>query len=646
MARRIGWLGVLVTITFRALLAAAAGEAPPPTPDVIGDLNPVLWLRASDIEQSDGTPVTSWASRVGSAVFAQATSGNQPTLETGVLNGEPVVRFGSDDYLSGNAAARSLVKNLSGVTLVVVGKTALDATIRTPVFFSTNPEDLYTRLNIWKYRTGILQAFARNDGDSADLETVTHPTPWGVGWKAVAFRVDLTAQEMLLRTFPGVAGAGSVASAWTFPNTDSQVAYVGSFASPADSLLFHPWQGDVAEIILFPTALTNDQLNAVLEALNDAYAVDSGNEAVAAWPAEANADPVHIGGVSRHDWSGTPNNQGGTLGRTFISPGIAIRGPTTITNIRLNSTGNGAAGKVKLFRRNGSAWDMLAEQSFNFASGPVDVTLSPPWPAQTGDVLGIYVPNNSNLIAGINHHTGFSSYFTNGDQTGTGVTFPSSGASELEIEALGTRVYLGITGDSIISGDTDWLSPYDTTAPGPTIHTSPGGDPDYDVGAIIAQAVTDFTWVNYSRGSQTYEWVASTGVPAAISANPHTVLVAAGANDIGGGRTWAQVEADLDTMKALVDASGVPRLAVLEILPSSNASDAAAATIRDWNANLAVWCAANGATLVDAHDAMGQTRASTGELDDLNTAYDKDGIHLTSAGIAALAALVKAGLGL
>jgi lysophospholipase L1-like esterase len=80
---------------------------------------------------------------------------------------------------------------------------------------------------------------------------------------------------------------------------------------------------------------------------------------------------------------------------------------------------------------------------------------------------------------------------------------------------------------------------------------------------------------------------------------------------------------------------------ISEILPWTAGTDANAATIRSFNGSLATWCAANGATLVLCHDTMGMIRASTGEIDDLNTAYDYDGVHLTATGVVKMAQIIK-----
>lgn len=98
----------------------------------------------------------------------------------------------------------------------------------------------------------------------------------------------------------------------------------------------------------------------------------------------------------------------------------------------------------------------------------------------------------------------------------------------------------------------------------------------------------------------------------------------------------------MDTFLAALPAG--TSLFVNEILPYTSGNDTQAATIRTLNANYATWCAENGATLIQCHDAMGQVRASTGELDDLATAYNHDGAHLTTAGVDKLAEIVAQAL--
>lgn len=68
-----------------------------PFPD--GDL--LRWFNAGDLGLSDGDSVGQWDDLSANADHAtQATAANKPTFKTGIINGEPVVRFATDDFLS------------------------------------------------------------------------------------------------------------------------------------------------------------------------------------------------------------------------------------------------------------------------------------------------------------------------------------------------------------------------------------------------------------------------------------------------------------------------------------------------------------------------------------------------------------------
>lgn len=69
----------------------------------------VWWLRASSIGLSDGAAVEDWLDESGAGIhFGQATVARQPTYQTNVVNGHPVVRFHGDDYLVHDPTARTL----------------------------------------------------------------------------------------------------------------------------------------------------------------------------------------------------------------------------------------------------------------------------------------------------------------------------------------------------------------------------------------------------------------------------------------------------------------------------------------------------------------------------------------------------------
>lgn len=108
------------------------------TPDEIAGLS--LWLDASQIAGlSDGDPVTTWADASGNGYdVTQGTTANKPVYKTGIMNGRAVVRFdGSNDFLANTAddpvgagGARTVfmvgeMVNLSGATILCFRRSTL-----------------------------------------------------------------------------------------------------------------------------------------------------------------------------------------------------------------------------------------------------------------------------------------------------------------------------------------------------------------------------------------------------------------------------------------------------------------------------------------------------------------------------------------
>lgn len=352
-----------------------------------------------------------------------------------------------------------------------------------------------------------------------------------------------------------------------------------------------------------------------------------------AWQAEGS---VVAGGLEAAKWDNATAS--GAISITMLMGTAGMRHATTIKSIKLHvNTRTGATWKFKLFRWDGSTYNMVGSHSFVPAGTGAQTITIPDMAAELGDFPAIWHPATEKATLSNTNYNGGTNYAI-GEIT-TSDVFAGITAPMLEMEVYGTRPYLAITGDSIIEGNTKYnsfLTGYVTTS-----NRFPGevaaGDIEYETGYQLRQIKSNLRAANCAKAGKTFTWVLSTGIPSAIAANPYKILIHCGINDLNTGRTWAQVESDLDAIKAL---TGSIKLYIDELLPWTNGSDAGVAIVRTWNANLAAWCVTNNATLVHTHDGMGQIRASTGELDDLVTAYNLDGVHITKTGTAALAALI------
>jgi hypothetical protein len=356
-------------------------------------------------------------------------------------------------------------------------------------------------------------------------------------------------------------------------------------------------------------------------------------------------DLVHIGGVPEAEWDG------GTLGLaadyTAMAPAYACRQAGVVTQIAVYvNVQSGASWKVKFWRWNNGTelYDLVGESSFTpDATGAQTFAISP-ITVQTGDIPSIYAPVANQVRLGNANPAGdpLLSRYDAGDITSSNA-FVSSGATNIKVDCRGTASYLCVTGDSIPEGHNGTTNYHGGLHALVTSKTAPGGTLTSEIGAVLRSKIGDGSVLKYQNlalGSQTFAWVASTGIVQCLLVKPHTVLIHCGVNDVSTGRSWEDVETDLDTIKtAVVAASPAPELLIDEILPWTAGSDGQAATIRSFNASLATWCSANGARLVICHDAMGQIRPTTGELDDLLTAYNQDDVHLTTDGVDALASI-------
>jgi hypothetical protein len=313
--------------------------------------------------------------------------------------------------------------------------------------------------------------------------------------------------------------------------------------------------------------------------------------------------------------------------------------------IRLNGNTTTPSIKFKVFRYNGSTYDYIDGTDW---LGPIiagDNTYLFPTPitCAMGDYFAVVLKAGSGIAMRCATAGAGSTIYAAGDITGTNA-FSSNVAFNVDMEALTRPVILAVCGDSIPSG-------FNGAFPGQKWYTVEDGlGPDGDITSepahqMVALLGAEIPYQNHAKAGSTYADQLATLVPNALLCLPTILYIECGTNDINTGRTWPQVESDLNAIKALL-VNG-EQLFIGELPPWTNGTDLQSATLRTFNANIATWCAANGATRVLLHDAMGQLRVSTGFLDDLKTAYNQDGVHLTNpAGVDAIALLWKTGMGL
>jgi hypothetical protein len=310
-----------------------------------------------------------------------------------------------------------------------------------------------------------------------------------------------------------------------------------------------------------------------------------------------------------------------------------------------NTTEDPAGWSYRIFRPNGTDFDFVGKtESFGVPASDIGAIhtrrFTTPVACQSADAAGLYT-----IFAGdsIDVKTGDTSNnncrFAAGDVQTTNA-FATNVGFTLDHQILAWSSLWGTTGDSIMGGS-HTASPFDPYQQG-----GPSGPVTSQIQYQLRSSLgANLEFVNHARAAMVFTFCLTTGVPACIAAKAAWIHIHCGVNDVAAGRLWADISSELDSIKALL--INGERLIIDEILPWTAGTDGNASTIRTFNANLATWCAANGATLLLCHDAMGQNRVSTGHLDDLKTAYAMpDGTHLTADGRDAMAVIWEAAIGL
>lgn len=332
-----------------------------------------------------------------------------------------------------------------------------------------------------------------------------------------------------------------------------------------------------------------------------------------------------VGGIPISQLTATTNVTGDTTGRMFVMSGCPIMFNGQLSAIKLSVGAATTSCKISIWRAGSRIWQSGTE---TITASSVN-TIACNETVEVGDLIGVWLPISHiiNCIAFTSTNLLFAADASGSLTSTSGMGSVSNVA--MFAEAIAVKPMLAIVGDSIAHGtntSTQFVGPYAGGTKGGNLLAQPG---------YIAAQNKNWGYRNYALGSQTFAWCASTGFPAAVAAGATHIWIHCGVNDVATSRTWGAIESDLDTIKAAKPA-GI-RLYISEILPWTSGTDPQSVTLRTFNENLADWCSTNGVTLVSCHDIMGQIRGSTGELDNLKTIYDQDGVHITQAGVNKLA---------
>lgn len=215
------------------------------------DLSPALWL--SDTGSSAGT----WPDISGNGRNAtQGTALNQPQIITNALNGRQVRRFDGNDFLDSSDFYSS------DITVFVVGKT--NSTTTTQRFVAKF--DFATSNREWIFSvtaTNIIQILKNESGNvGADNQIIESSSAIGTSNRVLTFQKNGTNG---LVAIDGLVTTGTFATSGVF---DGSTPYRIGGDQAGNNL-----NGDIAEILIFSTALSTADRQRVERYLGAKYAI-------------------------------------------------------------------------------------------------------------------------------------------------------------------------------------------------------------------------------------------------------------------------------------------------------------------------------------------------------------------------------------
>lgn len=212
------------------------------------------WYDASRLLLSDADAIATWPDLSGNGRdLAQGTAGSRPTFKTGIQNGLAVARFDGGDFIN-----RATV-NLSAYTAITILATCKATSfVASHAVFSFGT--IGTTAGSIELRglltTGTLQVIGFGTGTS-----IWTAPALGSAWHCVAGRIDFSAASGS-EQLAWVDGDSTGSSGGDFNNTGAfstnAVMTIGDRQSSS-----HQWLGDIGEVLVYGSALSNTNRLAV-----------------------------------------------------------------------------------------------------------------------------------------------------------------------------------------------------------------------------------------------------------------------------------------------------------------------------------------------------------------------------------------------
>ena len=245
------------TITVKVTDASGSSATTSVTIINVLGLSPGMWLKADNITggPTDGTAISSWNDLVAGNDATQGTGGLRPLFKSNIVNSKPVVRFdGVDDTLA--SAYIPVTGNSARAIAIVVANATNDRAPQVPISYGDvgnyfNAYGLATAshvTNFNSYLTGM------GPGVGAFYYTNASPnTPVARG--QISTQATLIMQNYTAGTDTIYVNGTDVASKTTALTTMGTYG-VRLGTTPVGGGTTDPFAGDIAEVLVFPAALS------------------------------------------------------------------------------------------------------------------------------------------------------------------------------------------------------------------------------------------------------------------------------------------------------------------------------------------------------------------------------------------------------
>jgi hypothetical protein len=222
----------------------------------IQSLSPALWL------SDTGSNPAQWDDLSGNGRHAtQATAANQPAIVTGALNGRQVRRFdGVDDRLNVNSLASVFATNDPPISIFVVSRQTQSGGINRQMLMMSSSD--FNTFMLLRGGGGVFRYGQRDQ--SLNIKFVTSTKAGDTAWNVHSVTSSGVSASIFTNGANSQTGDVDV-------GTMNNLSLASIGINPVN--LADAWIGDIAEILVFPTALSTENRRRIEGYLSSKYAI-------------------------------------------------------------------------------------------------------------------------------------------------------------------------------------------------------------------------------------------------------------------------------------------------------------------------------------------------------------------------------------